>query len=242
MQWHRAGDKIAFFSCLGDFKCLLANIRDDGLTKGTSQSIQVSKFPPACGVFYVRSNYIVWLMLAAIMRKKGFLKIHFQRQTTLFWCVTSEPDNALLQLSRPHNNYDECSVHRNKPAVWHFVPLDALSANVLWIHGRLFEALWMRLALWALPWTKVTVIMSQTAMSDFKRVLLVRAGFRRSETASVLLISKSYPAWHALRYISDILRSKRLFQTMVRPFWSGFLWKSSIKLNGINVLKISPKK
>lgn len=46
-------------------------------------------------------------------------------------------------LSRPHNNYDERSVHTDKPAIWHFIPLDALAANIPWIHSGMFEALWL---------------------------------------------------------------------------------------------------
>lgn len=57
-----------------------------------------------------------------------------------FWykpCLSFRPPAALWQrLSPTHNNYDECSVHRNKPAIWHSISLDALAANIPWMCGR----------------------------------------------------------------------------------------------------------
>lgn len=74
-----------------------------------------------------------------------------------FWYVRlsiRRPASLPQRQSQSHNNYDECSVHRDKPAIWHFIPLDALAANIPWIRGGLFEASWFAVTglCWALPW------------------------------------------------------------------------------------------
>lgn len=111
--------------------------------------------------------HYVWLTAAFAMCKMAFQKyisidkqLHSDVSVLICTGFIYSPASLSQRQSQPHNNHDECSVHRDKPAIWHFIPLDALAAHIPWIRGGLFEALWFAGTgrWWALPWAKVIII------------------------------------------------------------------------------------